>query len=134
MALRDVLNAILRLRTSTPEADVWNALGSAPAPTWTAPTLLNSWVNFGGSQATAGYYKDAFNRVHLKGFIKDGTATISTPLFVLPAGYRPLENHIFAVRASDSTEALEESARVDVGSDGAGAWLTLAGISFLAEA
>lgn len=61
----------------------------------TAPTLLNSWVNFGGSRKVVGFYKDAFEIVHLEGIIKDGTTTAATPLFVLPAGSRPTARVFF---------------------------------------
>jgi hypothetical protein len=115
-------------------------------PTWIASTLENSWVNFGGSHATAGYYKDALGRVYLKGMIKDGTMSLSTTMLTLPAGYRPLETHIFCIRVSNSGETLDGAGRVDVGADGTvkfiyaditgagtGGYLSLAGISFLAE-
>lgn len=61
-----------------------------------APTLLNSWVDYGGTAATAAYYKDPNQIVHVKGVIKSGTTTSGTNLFVLPAGFRPLLNHTFA--------------------------------------
>lgn len=57
-----------------------------------APTLLNSWVNAGGASLTAGYWKDTFGVVHLRGLIKDGTTTAATVLFALPSGYRPSAN------------------------------------------
>lgn len=55
----------------------------------------NGWVNFGGTNATCSYYKDAFGRVWLKGTAKSGT--INTAIFTLPSGYRPAEEEIFAV-------------------------------------
>jgi hypothetical protein len=67
-------------------------VSSAPTTaTWIAPTLLNGWVNFGESQAIVGYYKDDLGMVHLKGFIKSGTAASGTVIFHLPGGYRPFE-------------------------------------------
>lgn len=62
----------------------------------TAPTLLNSWVNFGGSRKVAGYFKDAYGIVHLEGVIASGTTTSSTPLFVLATGYRPTAREYFS--------------------------------------
>ena len=57
---------------------------------WIAPTLLNSWVNYDtGFHEQAGYYKDQFGRVHLKGLVKDGVIDSSIPVFQLPVGYRP---------------------------------------------
>lgn len=57
------------------------------SPSWTAPTLLNSWVNYGTPYAPAGYYKDVFGIVHLRGVVKNGTNAVS--IFNLPSGYRP---------------------------------------------
>lgn len=48
----------------------------------------NSWANTGGAYETAAFYKDPFNRVHMKGRI--GTGTAATTAFTLPSGYRPL--------------------------------------------
>lgn len=66
-----------------------------------APTLLNSWVNFGGAFNVAGYYKDPFGIVHLRGLVKSGV--VGSPIFTLPAGYRPTATEIFA---TDSNAAL----------------------------
>jgi hypothetical protein len=57
------------------------------APTFIAPTLLNSWANYGGGYSNAGFYKDPFGRVHLRGAVAGGTAT--GVIFTLPEGYRP---------------------------------------------
>lgn len=54
---------------------------------WTAPTFQNSWANKGAPWTTAGYYKDPFGIVHLRGVIDSGVAPIA---FNLPAGYRPV--------------------------------------------
>ena len=64
-------------------------------PAYTAPTLGNGWVNYGGSFDTAGYMKDMSGTVFLKGLIKNGT--INTVAFTLPAGYRPSRRIIRAV-------------------------------------
>jgi hypothetical protein len=67
---------------------IYNA---APAPigtptAWTALTLQNSWVNFGGGYQV-GQYRMVGDIVYLRGVVCSGTAgqTIAT----LPAGYRP---------------------------------------------
>ena len=60
---------------------------------WITPTLLNSWENFGGIYATAGYMKDEQGFVHLKGIVKNG---VSDEVFTLPAGYIPAERHMFS--------------------------------------
>lgn len=62
-------------------------------PIFIAPTLANSWVNFGGAWDTAGYFKDADGFVHLKGALKDGT--VPAAAFNLPAGYVPSADKAF---------------------------------------
>jgi hypothetical protein len=61
---------------------------------WIAPTLLNAWVNFGGTNADAGYTKDDFGFVHLRGRIKTGTLAQSA--FILPVGFRPDKDLVIA--------------------------------------
>ena len=61
--------------------------------TFTAPTLLNSWVNYtpsaGGTHTAAGYTTDSVGRVHTVGLVRAGTVTSGTPIFNLPAAARP---------------------------------------------
>ena len=73
---------------------------------WGAPTLLNSWVNFAGSRQVAGYYKDKYGVVHLRGVIKSGTTVNPTALFQLPAGYRPTARERFATVANGAFGSL----------------------------
>lgn len=107
---------------------------NAPTATgWTAPTLLNGWVNYGAGFNDAGYMKDAHGFVHLKGLLKDGTTTKLTPFFNLPAGFRPAAQHIFA---ASSFEAYGE-VRVEADGDvsflvGSAGWICLDSISFKA--
>lgn len=54
---------------------------------WAAPTLVNSWANLGGGASPAGYYKDGFGRVFVRGRIVGGTT--GSVAFTLPVGYRP---------------------------------------------
>ena len=57
---------------------------------WTAPTLLNGWLNYGGVFDNAAYRKVG-DEVECRGLVKSGTvATDATGnVFVLPAGFRP---------------------------------------------
>lgn len=80
----------------------------------TAPTLLNSWVNFGGSRVVAGFYKDKYGNVHLEGTVKAGTITAA--IFTLPAGYRPSGRVQFAVSTLSGATATHGMVIVD--SDG----------------
>lgn len=112
------------------------------APVWIAPTLLNTWVDYGSGHSPIGYYKDALGRVHIRGLIRDGTDTALTDLFALPAGYRPAYRMIFGCVMSNAADedTSDNIARVDVAADGTVEivhadciWLALDGISFLAE-
>lgn len=99
------------------------------------PTLLNGWRQYPHYQ-TVGYRKDSTGVVHLTGLVQGG-ATVSN-IFRLLEGFRPKSPLIFPVCASSGTN------RVDLLTDGyvyfnwAGtwdseAWISLDGISFVAE-
>lgn len=100
-----------------------------PGP-WQTPTLVNAWVNYGGGYNNAGYYKDVFGIVRLRGLIMNGT--IGAACFVLPTGYWP------AARALFSTISNGAIGRVDVLTTGevvpmspsVNAWVSLEGIAF----
>lgn len=74
--------------------------------TTAAPTLLNSWVNLGGTSRAAGYYTDALGNVHLEGTIQSGTAVLDTQLFQLPTVLRPTERLYFVVNSFASAGSL----------------------------
>lgn len=93
----------------------------------------NSWENYGGTNASASYYKDAFGRVHLKGTIKTGVS--GTVAFTLPAGYRPQEAEIFAVVANGALGVVTVNPDGTVLiSTGSATYTTLSGITFRAFA
>lgn len=106
-------------------------------PRFLAPTLLNSWTNFGSGYAPAGFYKDGLGRVHLRGTLNTPTLTHPSTIFTLPSGFRPAEHLPFACLASGTPYV---SVRVDVRSNGdvqlfgapSTSWITLNGISFAA--
>lgn len=105
----------------------WVVTGSYQRmPTVLAPTLLNSWVNYGSGYAPAGYYKDLSGMVHVEGMIKDGTTTSGTNLFNLPAGFRPAERMSFAAAS------VSVIARIDVLADGNVQAITSVSSGFLA--
>lgn len=116
------------------------AIGGA-AGGWTAPTLANSWVDYGGGYETAGYRRDPGGIVRLKGVVKNGTAAAT--LFTLPVGYRPDEVAIYIVKGRtsggtygdarvdvDPSGAVSLSANAGISPGGAAAWVSLAGITF----
>lgn len=100
-------------------------------------TLLNGWVNAAGvsgydsQHARAGFYKDKFGRVHLTGFIKDGTA--NSVAFVLPPGYRPQYRQMFAAISNNAIGRIDLFANGDVipaSPPSSNVWISLDGISF----
>lgn len=66
---------------------------------WITPTLLNGWTEVSGYPIR--YMKDEMGFVHLKGRFTG--ATINVTCFILPVGYRPLDDHVhFAVNANSA--------------------------------
>lgn len=83
-----------------------------PDPTrleqWTAPSLMNSWVNLtSGTWATAGYRKLPDGRVELRGAVQDGAVAMSSSgrIFALPSGFVPGKVRGFAVCSEDGSGA-----------------------------
>jgi hypothetical protein len=69
------------------------------ADDWIAPTLLNSWVNYGSPFSPAGYRKRN-GRIEVRGLVKDGTISGSLPVFILPAAYRSTYSRHIAVASA----------------------------------
>lgn len=122
---------------------------------WIAPSLTNSWANYGSVYANAAYMRRN-GIVHLRGMVKDGTDNAA--IFTLPAGFRPANTHIFVgmgIQVNETTGAASAGTahthpipigpaayRIDVNnaggvikneSIGANGWISLANISFEAE-
>ncbi|MEO5949815.1 MAG: fibronectin type III domain-containing protein [Candidatus Saccharimonadales bacterium] len=105
---------------------------------WTAATLGNGWVNYGGGFSAAQYTESADGMVFMKGLIKSGTTTSGTVLFTLPVGKRPKEIIICNMVTYPTTN---NYGRVDVYPDGTvvlregvdPAWISLAGCPFISE-
>lgn len=74
------------------------------APSWIAPTLTNAWANNGAPYAAAGYFKDIFSIVRLKGLVKNGVAA---NIFTLPIEYCPIEQMVFAVQGAGAYANVE---------------------------
>lgn len=63
---------------------------------WTdVSSFSNSWVNYAGAFANAGYKKSAGDTVSLRGLIKSGT--VGAKAFTLPVNYRPSTSVSFSV-------------------------------------
>ncbi|MDD5089981.1 MAG: hypothetical protein PHQ23_03605 [Candidatus Wallbacteria bacterium] len=74
--------------------EVKNGSSKLEQEAWIAPALQGAWSNYGGGWSTPGYYKDSVGTVHLKGLVQGGA--VPSTIFTLPAGYRPIEQLIFA--------------------------------------
>ncbi len=87
--------------TSAPYALLAKEATTTTVEPWRAPTALqNGWINFGQGWSNAGYFQDAGKIVHLRGMIQNpGTPAPWTPIFSLPAGYRPASFVMLPVRA-----------------------------------
>ncbi|MNB97573.1 hypothetical protein D3C75_448030 [compost metagenome] len=89
-------------------------------PVWIAPTLLNNWINYGGTEDGAGYRKDSDGYVHLRGVVKLGVA--GAMVFKLPSGYRPKSFLRFpisgAAKFGEMTISPEGGIYFDAGIDG----------------
>lgn len=71
-------------------SEPWRVVGAAGQP-----AFQNSWVNYDASHQ-ARFYKDPSGVVRLDGTIKSGSVG-GFAAFVLPAGYRPVQEQPFAV-------------------------------------
>ena len=123
---------VYRLYGSATVLSGWSLISGRPVTF--APTLLNSWVNFGSGFAPVKYWKGPDNMVHIGGLIKNGVTSEGAVIFTLPSGFRPEFKEIFTI-AQDNAFG-----RIDVNDDGnvivvkAGAVFTsLSGLSFLAK-
>lgn len=89
----------------------------------------NSWVNYGGTNEQAHYWKDSFNMIHIGGVVKSGTITAT--IFTLPAGYRPQEALIMPVASNGAfgVVTINPDGTI-VASAGSNVYFSLSGISF----
>jgi hypothetical protein len=62
-----------------------------PEPTWTAPTLVNSWADIGGADLPTGYRMEPGGWVTLRGRV--GGGTVANSFFYLPTGYIPAQHY-----------------------------------------
>lgn len=101
----------------------------AGGPAWVTPTLLNSWVPYGSGFGTAQYRMTADGVVSLRGMVKSGNAFQS--IFLLPVGYRPVNDELFNVSTDTVPAAFNVKADGNIGFyGGSTGYVTLSGISF----
>lgn len=95
--------------TDTTRATTPAGVKAAAAPgAWTAPTLLNSWADFGSGYRTTAYRKTPTGDVELRGMVKSGTGVV----FTLPTGHRPSAIELFGIAAAAG------SAQVNIATSG----------------
>ena len=113
---------------------VWTAWTQSISPpdTWHPFAYQNGWVDYSAPYSPAGYRKLSSGLVVLRGLTMSGTAA---GIATLPAGYRPGIQLLFSVQTNPNV-----ACRIDVTTAGAiqhtggsNVWLSLAGITFLAE-
>jgi hypothetical protein len=102
-------------------------VGNYPNPSLRKPPFVTfaaagifaaGWSDYGSGWSPAGYTLDAAGWVTLRGLIAKSTAlTSSDTIAVLPAGFRPAGNELFACFSSDSAMGTQIM-RVDVNSSG----------------
>lgn len=88
----------------------WDLFGQAPG-VWGAPTLLNSWTNFGAPHQVAQYRKIG-DMVYCRGLIKLGT--INAVAFNLPVGFRPPADLLFTSTDAGAVGEISVSSAGDV--------------------
>lgn len=78
-----------------------------PIGVWIAPSLLNGWVDYGGTDwETAAYRMEPGGVVRIKGLVKNGTD--NTAVFQLPADCRPkLGIHLPTIAAANEFSKLQ---------------------------
>lgn len=62
------------------------------------PEFLDGWFNSEEGAARAGFYKDPWGVVHLKGNVQRASAGGPSVIFILPEGYRPADLMSFGDR------------------------------------
>lgn len=130
-----VLDASGTTKTLFMTAEEVEINGLIVTESYIAPSFSNSWVNYGSVYSIAGYYKDKFGIVHLRGLIKSGT--INAAAFTLPSGYRPAYRHMQATVSNNGAAEIISRIDVDTNGDvipvtGSNTYFSLDGISFRA--
>jgi len=91
----------------------WAQQGVNTSLTWNAPTFVNGWVDL-GSVYIARYAQDSMGNVFLRGLVKGGSNSVTSVIFTLPVGMRPLSNLVNACALSGGVGRLEIGSNGDV--------------------
>ena len=127
---QDYRAVLLPELTST--ANSLEARTVAPDTIWNPFPYINGWVDYPAPYSPSGYRRLSSGLVTLRGLCMSGSAA---SIAVLPAGYRPGIQLLFCVQTNPNV-----ACRVDITTSGvishfggSNAWLSLGGITFLAE-
>jgi hypothetical protein len=133
-------------------AESWRNVSTAANPSPGQPAMTNSggscFENYSSGSPQvwnrAGFYKDPYGVVHLRGIVNEacagglnGGSDAGVDIFTLPAGYRPSHSELHvaigtnALNHVDITSSGGVSMQLDIPDD-AGSWISLDGISFRA--
>lgn len=84
-----------------------NSRLALPDTAWIAPTLVNSWANYGGSWETVAYRR-LNGVVYLRGLARNpGARPTGDTIFTLPAGFRPsTDQHALVAYANAASFAV----------------------------
>jgi hypothetical protein len=128
-------------------AERWHEVGNPGEPAFGQVVISGyvlSWFNqtFGGVHERAGFYRDPYGRVYLKGTVCaqwENNSSCSAvagkdhsefAIFRLPKGYRPGHKLVFSAMSANGSIRVDVSATGDVLTDlNVPAWLALDGIS-----
>ena len=110
---------------SQPNGEGWHTVA--------AGDFLNGWVNYNSNtHYPASYFIDSFGIVHLRGLVKSGT--VGQNIFILPAGYRPAKECLFAIDSNNAfgvcIVASSGGVKINAGSN---AYCSLEGVTFRAD-
>lgn len=102
-------------------------------PDWVnAPTLQGAWVNFGGAEDNAAFWRDSSGNAQLRGVIMSGA--IPSLAFTLPVGFRPGGTRRFPLVSNGAFGYITVAANGQVTvSAGNNTYVDLAAVQFRAE-
>lgn len=108
----------------------WHAVGTTGEP-----PFQNGWSNNSPGDTPTSFAKDILGMVHLRGVVSGGTIGASTPVFVFPAGARPIGTLNFGTtgNGAGATQVRILSTGECSVTFGPAQWVSLAGVSFYAE-
>jgi len=97
-----------------------------------SPTLLNGWVNYGGSYILTQFTRKA-GMVTITGMVKAGVISTTLPIFNLPVGFRPKGRIVSTQMSNGAACRMDVLANGDVlPYSGSNAWYSF-NLTFKAE-